>query len=123
MIPVLQFQSRPDMTILKVQLGLHEVVLLYTTSGSLDITYSHEITSLQEIETTTNKFAVSQTSLEDIQSIVDNEAEMQPSDETANCESETFTSTCAPRDSESDCIVSTEISSDDDFHSQAYLSI
>lgn len=76
MIPVLQFQSQPDMTILKVQLGLHEVSLLYTTSGSLNITYSHEITSLQEIETTTNKFAVSQTSLEDIQSIVDNEAEM-----------------------------------------------
>ena len=111
------------MTILKVQLGLHEVSLLYTTSGSLNITYSHEITSLQEIETTTNKFAVSQTSLEDIQSIVDNEAEMQPSDETATCENETFTSTCASRDLESDCVVSTEISSDNDFQSQAYLSI
>ena len=123
MIPVLQFQSWPDMTIWKVQLGLHEVSLLNTTSGSLDITQSYEITTLQEIETTTNKFAVSQTSLEDIQSIVDNEAEMQPSDETATCENKTFTSTCASQDSESDCIVSTEISSDDDFHSQAYLSI
>ena len=44
---------------------------------------THEITSLQEIETTTNEFATYQTSLEDIQSTVDNEVETQPSDETA----------------------------------------
>ena len=81
---------------------------------------SHEITSLQEIETTTNEFATSQTSLEDIQSTVDNEAETQPSDETATCEIETFTGKCASRDSESDCSDSTEISSDNDFDSQAF---
>ena len=81
---------------------------------------SHEITSLQEIETTTNEFAMSQTSLEDIQSTVDNEAETQPSDETATCEIETFTGICASLDSESDCSDSTEISSDNDFDSQAF---
>ena len=81
---------------------------------------SHEVTSLQEIETTTNEFAESQTSLEDIQSIVDNEADSQPSDEMATCEIETFTGTCASRDSESDCSDSTEISSDNDFDSQAF---
>lgn len=81
---------------------------------------SHEITSLQEIETTTNEFAVSQTSLEGIQSTVDNEAETQPFDETTTCEIETFTGKCASRDSESDCSDSTEISFDNDFDSQAF---
>lgn len=81
---------------------------------------SHEMTSLQERETTTNEFAESHTRLQDIHSIVDNEAETQPSDETATCEIETFTTTCASRDSESDCSDSTEISSDNDFHSQAF---
>lgn len=81
---------------------------------------SHEITLLQEIETTTNESSASQTSLEDIQSTVDNQAEMQPFDETATCEIEMFTGTCASRDSESDCSDSTEISSDNDFDSQAF---
>ena len=68
---------------------------------------SHDKTLLHEIETTTNEFAESQTSLEDVQSIIDNEAETQPSDETAMC---------ASRDSESDCSDSTE----SDFDSQAF---
>ena len=58
--------------------------------------------------------------MEDIQSTVDNEAETQPSDETVTCEIETFTGTCASRDSESDCSDSTEISSDNDFDSKAF---
>lgn len=98
-----------------------EVSLFFTQQVDHSTLLSHEITSLQEVETTTNEFAESRTSLEDIQNILDNEAETQASDETTTHEIETFGSTCASQDSESKCSDSTEISSDNNVHSQAYL--